>query len=812
MAINPKYVVAPSLEMYFVNKITGLPLAAGLVKFFKDNNRSVPKVAYTISGSPPNYTYNPLPVESTLSSIGTFQDAGGNNVLPYYYPYDEDGNIELYYIEVYDSNGILQFTREAWPNAASAVPEDQTTDMFNFVPNGQFLAHNNIPEDVVNGIPAGQIRTSSTNIAEGGWYFYRPEFSTSIDNISFFRFGEYVSNPTGSPRYACKIVCSSPDVSDSFKVLQIIFNDVNKFASNTQQYTFSFTAVTSESPDFNVQLLLGKNFGTGGSPSPPITTLLDTFTITGTETIFQSSFVFGTNESYILGDDNNDYVTLELSFPTNVSFGLMITDFTLFIGDITVNSFPPTTDRDFMSRTMVPPPPNSNGFDLYLPMMQTKDGVSYDDSQVGMVFPLVTDVVPVSYLSCDGAISYRTAAYSPEGIPYARLQRKLVAVTDTNPALIAYGMPLFGTGPQFVNSIIFTAQANWFWFNTNQPLLQASTADGVVSTGFQFFDTKLGVNQPAYGFFCYQYSSTFSKIWAACSSVGQVTGDIGPGTSGFDINEVPNSSIGERAGTTVAQQIINITVTAPPAASTYFLISNPTTSYYIWFTVDGTGTDPAPGGVGIQVNLRSTMNTADIAGIIANALNGFQITSVNINKNGSTLTPNSYFTFYSNNEKYYAWYNLNQTGIDPNVPLSIGIEVNYLASYSNQELRDATIRAMNSMYFATPDLKGVVIKGWQPNTTMGSDANRAYRYSSNYYSLPAFIGTSEFDMILSHTHHVLKYTLIPPIDGRQITEGNANWEDPINPIVYLDDQNIIQTTGASGNDVRNIYLNYVIKY
>lgn len=115
MAVNPLYVVQSSLEEFFINSTTGLPLAGGLVYFYSDNNRTEPKTVYELSGAPPNYTYTPLPNPMTLSAVGTTQDALNNNVVIYYYPYDDFGNLDTYYVVVTDALGNEMFTRENWP-------------------------------------------------------------------------------------------------------------------------------------------------------------------------------------------------------------------------------------------------------------------------------------------------------------------------------------------------------------------------------------------------------------------------------------------------------------------------------------------------------------------------------------------------------------------------------------------------------------------------------------------------------------------------------------------------------------------------
>lgn len=121
MALDPHYVTDGPLEEAFLDKDTGLPLAGGFITFYRDSSRITPKTVYQLTGAPPAYQYVPLPNPLELSSIGVVQNVGGDNVVIYYYPWLDDGTTEdLYYIEVTDSDGVVQFTREAWPNSAAS--------------------------------------------------------------------------------------------------------------------------------------------------------------------------------------------------------------------------------------------------------------------------------------------------------------------------------------------------------------------------------------------------------------------------------------------------------------------------------------------------------------------------------------------------------------------------------------------------------------------------------------------------------------------------------------------------------------------
>jgi hypothetical protein len=139
MSLDERYFVTADLEEYFVDKDSGLPLAGGTLTFYRDVARTTPKTVFQLSGAPPNYTYTALPDPVTLSSVGTVQNAGGDNEVIYYFPYDDEGNLDLYYVVCRDSNGVEQFTREAWPNLTAADnPINSDFPIQNQLSNAQF--------------------------------------------------------------------------------------------------------------------------------------------------------------------------------------------------------------------------------------------------------------------------------------------------------------------------------------------------------------------------------------------------------------------------------------------------------------------------------------------------------------------------------------------------------------------------------------------------------------------------------------------------------------------------------------------------
>jgi len=301
MGLNTKYIPSKYFQEYLVDKTTGLPLAGGVVTFYKDQARTQLKPVFQLSGSPPNYSYTSLGATITLSSVGTVQDGSGNDIIPYFYPYDDNGNTELYYYTVYSALGVFQFSREGQPNAGSSATD--TSDVESFVANGQFLVHNDILEE---GVVTGRITSDITDIAQGGWTFERSAGSTAVDFVTFPRFGSAVTNPTATPRYAVRMYCQTASVGDLFKAIRLKYNDVNKFTSPVDQiYTISFSAVSNLTGSGSLSIYLIKYYGSGIGVSPTERILIKDLSISTSYTTYNVPITFPSNDGKSIGDNDN---------------------------------------------------------------------------------------------------------------------------------------------------------------------------------------------------------------------------------------------------------------------------------------------------------------------------------------------------------------------------------------------------------------------------------------------------------------------------------------------------------------------------
>jgi hypothetical protein len=487
-------------------------------------------------------------------------------------------------------------------------------------------------------------------------------------------------------------------------------------------------------------------------------------------------FTFGNNEDETVGPNNDDFVQIALRFPTDEVFDMSVTNFILSFGQVNITSFPVTTNLEFLDSALNPRTFSTTGSDLGLIARSTKNGVEYDQEEVGDIVSSIRLTKKWHHL-CDGT-QLLTAGYQSTGVPNSRLQAVLWNEL--------FGIPKYGTGEFFCTA---RNPANPMVFTNNTAGAVPATADGTVPTGFTF--SRVHIGNSGYGVYSFNiFAPTMHTgdfvIWnvafgAAGSSVG---------TSGFSKSTIRSGS-GSRA------EITRWTAIAPATlAGKYFQFSNPTTSYYVWFKVDGTGTDPAPGGTGILVNLLSTDSPSGVAEKVSAALTGAEQTAVTTVA-GSAIVPGAYFNFQTvggPTTLYYVWYQRNGVGTDPTPSGRTGIKVSILSTDTLTQVQTKTVIAMNSMYFAVPDFRGQFLRGLDKAFNYDTDLRFSFVYGIGGLS----IGSFQFDNNLEHQH---MYQTVGP--GTGIAEGASTIS-------------LIQTLSANSGGTEsvpyNAAVNFFIKY
>ena len=766
-----EYINCPILQHVFIDKDTSTPLIAGKVYFYHDNDRSTLKDIYVDAGTPGNPVYVATSNPQTLDNAGSFQQ------MIYLYPYDASGKVDTYYVEIYSAiaggpPATPQRTIENFPALADGGGDDVPLDVYNYINNGQFLLNQTLP--ATDTKIAGEIRAPITNIAYGGWTFERPEASTAQDIVTFVPFNSWVSNPDGNPRYQLRVQNTGVSSGDGTKDVRIKFKDVNFFASDTKKLTVVFDAKSNGVSTLPVSFGYIKNFGTGGSTQVDMS--LETFTIETAYEKFSFTFTLGDNSGQTLSTLQDDYLQLYWRLPTNATFDFEATSFMLLAGEYSDPSFEEETPQETIGRTLGGslPVPASDGSDLYLPIVLTTSGFIFDDAEVGQIKAFAHGEAAASYKPANGA-KYETALTDPDdGIPYSRLQSK-----------IGY---TYGTGADYFQASDPTT-TNTFNIGNNTPGSVSASADGAVPTGFTFVEVHAGAN--------YKTDSVLtaaSTLLLLNNNPGVVT-TIAPGTSGFTV------AIVQKGSAVLPEMSSIVTTVATALKGKYFNFqaydAGAPVLYYLWYADETGGTDPAPPALGAGIKV--IVNSADSAAVVAVktmlALKGGEVTNVTTVA-GSAVPANSYFTISSTASAFYVWYQKDGTGIDPAISGKIGIEVDILTADTDDEVATKTHDAINNKYFATPDVRGTFLRGWDNGA--GVDQDSASRWSHSIAVQGDAVGTFQFSANLEHSH-----IYNAPLGGG--SGPSPAGEGPYNP----------SPTNLDGTyEARpvNMYVNYQIKY
>lgn len=231
---DPNFFASVPLQYVFRDKDTGLPLSAGVVSFFSDPDFTIPKSVYQLSLLPDNtIVFVDIGNVLILSSIGTFVDDSGDNLVPYYYPWtngpeDTDpGDEELYFVKVYSSGGVLQFTLQEWPPNVGGGGSGTSGDVlsFNLITNPQFTVVSYIPNPTTGIYSYTTTGTMTVDIAPG-WAIK----TVGIGTIALKQ-QSLSDDIVSEPPYALQITSVNTSTLTSVQLIQRLTNSPRILAS-----------------------------------------------------------------------------------------------------------------------------------------------------------------------------------------------------------------------------------------------------------------------------------------------------------------------------------------------------------------------------------------------------------------------------------------------------------------------------------------------------------------------------------------------------------------------------------------------------
>lgn len=753
--------VAPR-EMVVLRDATGKPLISGSMETFKALDHGTHKATYEDRD-----LSTPLPNPIPANAAGVLSDAVGAP-KPVYYADDEN-----YYLVIRDSLGNIVMTVPNWnaDNAFSTKPQIDEIVTTNFIPNAQFRS-------LVNGktlYSSDDLNvTNNILIARDGWYLRR-DVLTSTNIIEFKEFIVGQTDVPFNPKYHLNFSCSVTS-TETEKDYTVDIGDVETFSN--QEMTFAIWVKSSTLS--SIEILTDQDFGTGGSAQ--VLTIVDSFQLTSGWTQFQTTFTTADVSGKTVGTDNKFRIRVRV--PLNAICNIDISEPQLNIGDTTLEfDYQPSIMNDGnASKDAIPQPAKANGVDdSFKSLSIDADGITniwmpaVPTSFIGWL-PVLT--VPDGWLEANGqtlsGIESETSTY-----------RRLRNVINADYGAGDDGFWSFSPGA----SAFTTITCNKFDTNTTD------IVDG--TTGFTFATEQQGGDK---GFNVALTAA--GQITVTNKNNGVVT-DGAAGTTGFTVTVT-------QQGTAVLPEITEIDVVAPGAGQ-YFLISSTTTDYYVWFTVDNVGADPAVGGrTGIKVATTSGGTGTTYAAIIRLALSGCEQSSI-IYADASTLTPGDYFLIYNSATTFVPWYRIDGAGTEPVVSgtkFPIDVASGDLAVAVNTE----TQAELLTILFKVPAISGYFIRGWDHGA--GIDPDAANRWEApDIVSQGDAIGTIQEDGVKTNA------LLLESNAGVRINSANF----PLVPVGGDDELTTSAPAGvnraqlASDNNAldtrpKNVYLMPIIKY
>ena len=322
MAINPALLVAAKmLQDYFVDKDTGFPLANGLISLYKDEARSFYKNWYYQTGVPGAYTWVPLDNPLHLSSVGTIQDPNGNDVIPFYYPYEEnDENVpEAYYITVYsvDENGfpaVLQFTRENFPYmpGVGPTPGVVTPTLRNYILNNVYWRN-------IGSLTATTVLDQVICPSQHDGYAtnhdirFIKNIGGATDTITFSPMTLTLQNDI-TPETYLNFQCTALQVGETTKCIQYPISLHVDTLQNVAATLVIHAQNVSGSPNNFLNLQIYQFLGTGAL-SQPAPILIQTIVLNNTFKKFVIPFTFPSAAGLSLGAGGDDALFLRVQYP-----------------------------------------------------------------------------------------------------------------------------------------------------------------------------------------------------------------------------------------------------------------------------------------------------------------------------------------------------------------------------------------------------------------------------------------------------------------------------------------------------------------
>lgn len=304
------YNLVPIPRWYFAD-FAGLPLGGGFMQAWSSLDPTAPKVVFQDEGGVNAWPTQTITIGQLQFPNAILFDANGEQG-PFYWEFDTSNTSDLYFLQIYDKNGNLQFTVEDYGAPGGGGGGTVTTNNFlkNYVVNNVFWRN----LGTLANIQSGTVICPS---AHEGFQFSDMQFirsnNSATDKISFVPFSAGSVPLTGdvTPEYYLDFYCSAAGTETS-KTIRIPI-DLHVKNLEQQQMTAIIWAKTGPNggnQSFSVQGL--QSFGTGAGSSNVAVNAISSQTATNTWTAYAGTFIWPSVVGKSLGAGGDDATYLEI--------------------------------------------------------------------------------------------------------------------------------------------------------------------------------------------------------------------------------------------------------------------------------------------------------------------------------------------------------------------------------------------------------------------------------------------------------------------------------------------------------------------
>jgi hypothetical protein len=334
--------LGPNPKWYFAD-LVGRPLGSGYFATFSSLNHSILNPVFQDATGLFPWPYVTIP---NVGSLGVLIDENGTQG-PFYFQFNSAVPDQLYFIEVYDSNGVLQWTIDNYSPQSGGGGTIITTvvNIDNMVANSPMLRNSigytpiatSTFMKVAPGAHSGLAQTASN---AGPDIVFLKNNLTATDTISFAAFAQGETFPNGEPTPIDYLhySCTSAGSAETQKCVQFPITHGVQNIQN-QAVTLSIFARCTAGTASTLTLNWVQFFGDGPSASVPAVKITPIQTLTLTSAwqkfvITPPGASVPSTTGKILGECGNDGLFLQVQYPLTATTTIDFTLLSAFMGSI----------------------------------------------------------------------------------------------------------------------------------------------------------------------------------------------------------------------------------------------------------------------------------------------------------------------------------------------------------------------------------------------------------------------------------------------------------------------------------------------